>query len=305
MTAAQLLAERMDRGSTPASAQQPGPLRPGTTGSGRNSGSGAGGTGSAAGGGFDWCAEQLRASGHPQLAAEVLLSKAGRFLAGRDVASATAVFKDFENKESRLRWAHTSGRGGALGADARCGKGLAGTWLGSAVLNYCTQGLPFVVAPFMGSSRHQAVPQNHPAPPTRSRQGRQPLEVNRVPTRTRPPCPFQGACGHQPVVPVPAGGRPGGRGGVHRPGAEDGQVRGKGDDAHASMLYARPGGRRAGATRSECVFQEGRVVKDAPHTIAMAVSVHLHCEQHLRSSVHRRAATTYPLSNRQQKSHGL
>ncbi|KIZ01185.1 putative Intraflagellar transport protein [Monoraphidium neglectum] len=84
LTAAQLVAERMDRDG-PAAAQQ------------------GGGGGSGGGGGFDWCVEQLRASGHPLLAAEVALSKAGRFLAARDVAGATAVFKAFENKESSLR----------------------------------------------------------------------------------------------------------------------------------------------------------------------------------------------------------
>lgn len=110
MTAAQLLAERMERGGPLGPQQQQQPSSRGlTASSGRNSGGTGGGASGSTGGGFDWCAEQLRSSGHPQLAAEVLLSKAGRYLAGRDVASATAVFKDFENKESRLRWGQGPG----------------------------------------------------------------------------------------------------------------------------------------------------------------------------------------------------
>lgn len=113
LTAAQLLAERMDR-DAPA-----GGLPPQQQGASMGASMEASSTGN--GSGFDWCAEQLRSSGHPLLAAEVLLSKAGRFLVNRDVASATAVFKEFENKESGLRCVLTADafcRGRAIGSRA-------------------------------------------------------------------------------------------------------------------------------------------------------------------------------------------
>jgi hypothetical protein len=102
LTAAQLLAERMDATDPTAHKQQP--SRRTTAVARAAAATAASGGAATAAGGFDWCAEVLRANGHPLLAAEVQLSKAGRYLAVRDVAAATAVFKEFENKENALRW---------------------------------------------------------------------------------------------------------------------------------------------------------------------------------------------------------
>jgi hypothetical protein len=59
----------------------------------------------AGGGGYDLCAEALRAAGHPMLSAEVVLLKAARMLADGGVAAAAEVFKGFEAREAALRCA--------------------------------------------------------------------------------------------------------------------------------------------------------------------------------------------------------
>lgn len=95
LTASQLIAERMAANA---------PQRPGSRANGSaRLGQPDEGAGSGDGGGFDWCASALRSAGHPLLAAEVALSKAGRCLVERDVEGATGVFKAFEHKESALR----------------------------------------------------------------------------------------------------------------------------------------------------------------------------------------------------------
>eukprot|EP00879_Flechtneria_rotunda_P032495 GHRR01035711.1.p1 GENE.GHRR01035711.1~~GHRR01035711.1.p1 ORF type:complete len:475 (+),score=194.93 GHRR01035711.1:1885-3309(+) len=53
--------------------------------------------------GFDWAAEQLRQVGLAKLAAEVVLAKAARHLAKKEVEAAAAIYKTFELRDPALR----------------------------------------------------------------------------------------------------------------------------------------------------------------------------------------------------------
>uniref|UniRef100_A0A383VFE7 Uncharacterized protein n=1 Tax=Tetradesmus obliquus TaxID=3088 RepID=A0A383VFE7_TETOB len=53
--------------------------------------------------GFDWAEEQLRQAGLGKIAAEVLLAKASRHLANKEVEAAAAVYKTFERRGPALR----------------------------------------------------------------------------------------------------------------------------------------------------------------------------------------------------------